>query len=408
MDESEITRQLEQLSKIEPPAAATRQAIDRARAALNKPIPNTSRGRIQMITRYSALAASVLVIAVAGVLLFGPARTGSLAFADVKDKVEQTKSVSITFTHHGDDGKIGIDKSYALADGRVRTEESDGSYNVIDAKAGISLVVNVPKKEALVIHGYNDRGIADIYQMLRNIRKDEVRKLPAEKIDGREAEFFLAKVKSPHVEQEVKVWVDPKTQLPFRVEFTVESPDKKTQTFRLDLEFDKPLDAKLFSTTPPDGFTVRSEGSDKPLQPVKEENLQTPIVTPGEGIGPVKFGMSKKEVIEKLGEPDEIIRNLSLEYRSRGFGLLFSPTRGLLMINCYTQATFVVKVKDFAGKTKEGIAMGAASADIIKAYGEPDDKETNDETTYLRYRKKLKMEFTLFSDKLVQYSLNKD
>jgi outer membrane lipoprotein-sorting protein len=410
MDEAEITRQLEQLSKVEPSAAATRQAIDRARATLNNPISITSRRRIQMITRYSAMAASVLVIAVAGVLLFGPAQTGNLAFADVKDKVEQTKSVSITFTHPDDDGKTVTDKSYALADGRVRTEETDGSYNVIDAKAGISLVVNVSKKEALVIHGYHDRGIADIYQMVRNIRKDEVRKLPAEKIDGRDAEVFLAKVKSPYGEQEVKVWVDPKTQLPFREEFTVESPDKKVkQTFRLDLEFDKPLDLKLFSTTPPDGFIVRSEGSDKPLQPAKRENLQSPTVIPGEGIGPVKFGMSKKEVIEKLGEPDKIDqRGLALDYLSRGYSIMVHPKRGVMMITCYTQATFVVKVKDFAGKTKEGIAMGASAADIVKAYGEPDDKETKDETTYLKYRKKLKMEFTLFNDKLVQYSLNKD
>lgn len=362
-----------------------------------------------MITRYSTLAASVLVLVATGIYLFGPAGAGGIAFADVKDKVEQTKSVSMTCTYTGDDGKTWTDKAYALADGRLRLEKPNGTYAVVDARIGVTLTVDPEKKDALVLHGNNDHGIADIYGMVRNIRKDEVRKLPAEKFDGRDAEVFVAKVKLPQGEQEVKVWVDPKTQLPFREELAEESPDKKSKvSLRLDLEFDKPLDPKLFSTEPPAGYQVRSIGSDKPLQPVKNQELQAPTVTPGEGIGPAKFGMSKKDVIEKLGEPDEIIRDMGLEYRSRGFGLLVSHARGLVAITCYTQETFVLKVKDFAGKTREGIAMGASSADIIKAYGEPESKETNEGMTYLHYRKKWKMEFTLFNDKLVQYSLYKD
>ena len=70
------------------------------------------------------------------------------------------------------------------------------------------------------------------------------------------------------------------------------------------------------------------------------------------------------------------------------------------------QATFVVKVKDFAGKTKEGIGMGASAAEIIKAYGEPDATEKEEDTTRLLYRKKLGLEFTLGKDKLVQFSLS--
>lgn len=362
-----------------------------------------------MIMRYSTLAASVLVLVVAGMYLFGPVGTGGIAFADVKDKVEQTKSVSITCTYTNDDGKTSTDKAYALADGRLRLEKTNGTYAVVDSRTGVTLTIDPAKKDALVFHGNNDHGIADIYDMVRNIRKDEVRKLPAEKIDGRDAEVFVAKVKLPQGEREVKVWVDSKTQLPFREELAEESPDKKSKhRVRLDLEFDKPLDPKLFSTEPPPGYQVRSIGSDKPLQPVKNQELQAPTVTPGEGIGPAKFGMSKKDVIEKLGEPDEVIRDMGLEYRSRGFGLLVSSTRGLVAITCYTQDTFVLKIKDFAGKTKEGVAMGASSADIIKAYGEPESKETDEGMTYLHYRKKLKMEFTLFNDKLVQYSLYKE
>ena len=75
-----------------------------------------------------------------------------------------------------------------------------------------------------------------------------------------------------------------------------------------------------------------------------------------------------------------------------------------MMFTCYTQATFVVKVKDFTGKTKEGVGTGAKSTDIVKAFGEADATEKEEEMTRLSYRK-LGLEFTLANDKLVQFSL---
>src|SRR5579871_3803446 len=124
MDEAEIIRRLEQLAEIEPPIAATQQAINCTRLALNQPTPPLPRRRMQMIMRYSTLAASVLVLVVAGLYLFGPAGAGGVAFADVKDKIEQTKSVSMTMTYTDDDGTTRTDKSHALADGRVRVEDA--------------------------------------------------------------------------------------------------------------------------------------------------------------------------------------------------------------------------------------------------------------------------------------------
>jgi hypothetical protein len=141
--------------------------------------------------------------------------------------------------------------------------------------------------------------------------------------------------------------------------------------------------------------------------PAPNENAAALIVIPKEGLGPVKFGMSKQEVIDRLGQPDKIDqRGTSLDYSSRGFAVIVSPTHGARMLMFYTQKTIIVKINDFAGKTKEGIGMGASAAEIIKAYGKPEAKETEEITTRLTYRKSLGMEFTLFNDKLVMFSMS--
>jgi outer membrane lipoprotein-sorting protein len=411
MDESELLRRLNALAEVSASDAAAERALQRTRAALlAAPQHSSSFRRFRTMTRYAAALVAVAAVVLLALWLVNPFGTGSLAFADVQKKVEQTKSVTMTFNGTGGDGKPVTGAAYALADGRMRIEDPDGSYNVIDPKRERSLAVDPAKKEALLVKDYYNRGPADVYQMLRDIRKNEVKKLPAEQVNGQATEVFMAKVKMGELEQELKVWVEPKSQLPVRLEVLADK-DKagRERKMTIDVRFDQPLDEKLFSTEVPEGYKLRTEGVDgPPVERIKDEKLLAPEVKPKEGLGPVTFGMTKEQVIEKLGQPDKIDqKGMVLDYLSRGYSLLVSPQRGVQMITCYTQATFVVKVKDFAGKTKEGIGMGASAAEIKKAFGEPDTTEQEEQTTRLNYRKKLGMEFTLFNDKLVQFSILK-
>jgi outer membrane protein assembly factor BamE (lipoprotein component of BamABCDE complex) len=209
------------------------------------------------------------------------------------------------------------------------------------------------------------------------------------------------------IEQEVKVWVEPKSQLPVRLEIVDKDNAGAGRKMTMDLKFDQPLDEKLFSTEPPAGFTLRTEGVETaPAPRVEDAAVSAPEVKPKEGLGPVKFGMTKEQVIKELGEPDKIDqKGMALDYLSRGYSVFISPRRGVMMITCYTQATFVVKVADFAGKTKEGVGVGAKSADIVKAFGEADATEKKEQMMQLSYRK-LGLEFTLANDKLVLFSLS--
>ena len=79
--------------------------------------------------------------------------------------------------------------------------------------------------------------------------------------------------------------------------------------YALTFTFNRPLDASLFGFLPPEGYTVlHAEFSELlhdvfveqlPLPP-KDEKLAAPIVVPGAGIGPVRFGMNVEKVIEVL------------------------------------------------------------------------------------------------------------
>lgn len=133
------------------------------------------------------------------------------------------------------------------------------------------------------------------------------------------------------------------------------------------------------------------------------------VVELGIGIGPVKFGMSKEEVIENFGEPDEVEgRGQGLNYfASRGISLFVPPSRGVLAIDCWSDKypSPFTKISNFAGKTKEGIGMNASRADIVAAYGEPDRTTSNGLMTTLHYEK-LRARFVLMHDKLINLKIN--
>ena len=83
-----------------------------------------------------------------------------------------------------------------------------------------------------------------------------------------------------------------------------------------------------------------------------------------------------------------------------------SKVFGVTTISCVAQVQMAVRVRDFSGKTDQGISLGASMADIIRAYGEPNSKSTNMGSTFLDYGK-LEAQFTLVSDKLVGMIFNR-
>jgi hypothetical protein len=126
----------------------------------------------------------------------------------------------------------------------------------------------------------------------------------------------------------------------------------------------------------------------------------------GVGVGPIKFGMQKDEVIKILGKPDKTDGSgQGLNYvESKGISLFVTPKQGVTAIDCWSEDYPLGNAKNFNGKTKKGIGMNAARAEIVAAYGQPDKTSSNGPLTTLYYQK-LNAQFSLAGDKLVDLKM---
>lgn len=166
-----------------------------------------------------------------------------------------------------------------------------------------------------------------------------------------------------------------------------------------------PSDANMEKAAPPVAQVEET------VQAVADSNSMTNLsyeVYPTVGMGSIRFGMSKENVIKEIGEPEKVEDGgMSFLYRSKGFSLMVSPKSGVQYFNFYTRkaAPPFTSVKDFSGKTEEGISMGAKQSKILAVYGLPDSERKNGAQITLEYDR-LGLTFILLKDELVQFFMS--
>jgi len=140
----------------------------------------------------------------------------------------------------------------------------------------------------------------------------------------------------------------------------------------------------------------------------EEASIDELIIEPLVGIGPVKFGMSKEEVIKHFGPPDKVLSDgTKLNYvSSRGLSFTVDPELGLQEIGCWSEGMLPSRITTFASRTKEGIGISASEEEIVAAYGQPDRTSTGSKGVIknLHYDK-LSTKFSLKEDKLMSMTL---
>ncbi len=95
------------------------------------------------------------------------------------------------------------------------------------------------------------------------------------------------------------------------------------------------------------------------------------LIVPDESVGKLRAGMTVRQAVKELGEPQRRTAN-TLEYTRLGLALLPSPDGVVEFVMCGDVTGINGPfVKAFAGRTKEGIGMRSTRAEVIKAYGEP-------------------------------------
>jgi outer membrane lipoprotein-sorting protein/protocatechuate 3,4-dioxygenase beta subunit len=415
-----ILRQLKQLSQIAPTNEAAERALAGARATLSslaaKPVPARLSDRKDLSLRSKpmfshaaklALIGVVLVAILAAYTLTGGRR--QLAFAEVAEKVQKTQSLSFKVKQIPPVPEEPEERILILPDGRARADGSKG-YWIRDDKGHKMIMVDNAHKTAQVQEGFSlpVPGDVNVYEMIKNIRKEAVRRLPDEEIGGRKVAVFGVEIKrlpAPEKSWVSKVWVDPKTELPIRIETPEQDLGERGRnaaTAMYDIEFDRPFDPALFSFEPPKGYTVQTSGTANFPDLPDKADLRAPRIIPGVGMGPIRFGMSREKIESLLGKPDGYDADKTgLLYFSRGYVLTVSHRSGLKTINCVSQMLSLNKVRDFAGKTVEGVGIGSSLKEVEKAFGKPDRDAGVDAMNKRLVYDKLGLEIQFVEDKVI-------
>jgi hypothetical protein len=428
--------------------------------------------------RYAAGATVVAVLILATMIWMKPADLGaSLAFADVQEAMRQIKTVVYDLDFPSSPHR-NMRMLFIRGIDRGRVEWPAGLAFVTDFAQGRTLILDHKNKTSQLTSGPSaDFTAGEVFDKLANVEQEAMKRLGERVFDGRTlVGFLLEREERLRVQVESRVWVDLKTRLPVRMETVPLDPDDpRAPHLRMiaRFTFNEPLDDALFSLKPPEGYKILEADAMQvglgkmPVPPApKDNNLASPVIDPGVGIGRARFGMTLEQVIEALGQPagmsehwelpaelsqalsdvekkvkeqslddaerqrllEEVEKKynveidedpggrtgtvlprgdpngVSLSYDDRGFELTILDDRGLCGIECVTGRS---GKRDFSGKTSRGIAMGASREEIEKAYGPADTKSQYAGGTVRLQYESLGMTFSLTDDRLWQMSFSR-
>jgi len=204
------------------------------------------------ITRMAA-AAVIIIAVLIGIHQFGG---GTVTFADVIEPILNAKTVIL-------DMLVGDEETSPLmheivVGSRIRRTLSNipNVIQIIDLESAKMLALDAEEKTAAYVNieGPLQERTQNYVESLRKIIIElqdisDVEKLDEQKIDGRKAIGFVAT--GPN--EEVKIWADPKTALPIRVELRVGQFFAILKNFK----FDVPIEDSLISMDVPPGYTLQ-------------------------------------------------------------------------------------------------------------------------------------------------------
>jgi outer membrane lipoprotein-sorting protein len=233
----------------------------------NVPVPISSplRRRFFMRPAFRYAAAVAAVAAILGLALVSG--SGSVVLADVVKAAEKHSLVRYTMKQITEDkeGGNGETTSMVYVDlkaARSRSEAKVGEVTLVqidDQPAGRRLMTNSKEKTATVFT-YESKKPKSMLDHLRELQQKEGVISIKDKLDGRET----VKYRLEEGGNSTSLWVDAKTKLPVRLEYEMVEPTPniaRNKFIMTDFEWD-PMGqdpARLFSTKPPEGYTVKEE-----------------------------------------------------------------------------------------------------------------------------------------------------
>lgn len=270
-------------------------------------------------------AAAVIIIAV--LIGINPFRS-NVTFADVIKPILNARTVVFDMILGTDE--TGMVTHEIVVDSRIRRTMSNmpNMTLIIDLDNAKLLTLDTEAKTAVYLDIEGDLGdrtrsyIKFVRQIIRQLQDGQVEQLGEQVIDGQKAIGFVGRSQN----EEVKIWADPQTALPIRIEVQI------GQEFSFTLknfEFNVAVDETLVSMDIPDGYTLQKTEID--LGNATEEDFVESLRIWAEIIGDSTFpeaigtenAMKQMPIlIEKVGQ-----KNLSEEQASQ-LGMAFA--KGML------------------------------------------------------------------------------
>ncbi len=274
----------------EPSPERVAELAAQVRQVAEQPYPITLLQRIKNMKPMTRIAVTAAVL----IALFGlvswlapPWTMISPAFAQVAEalnKVESATWKSETVVKGPENKAVTwTATNMFLAPSHERTETTaDGGktkgISITDGQKDKAITLVPTAKTAVVIElknlpkespfGRTFQGLRQLVALAQNGKAGKVERLGEKVIDGRRAEGFRIELGAI----EIKLWADPKSLLPIRIEETTANPE--TRIVMTDFQTGIELDKSLFSVDVPAGYTVQQtmqvDLSKKPIQYVAD------------------------------------------------------------------------------------------------------------------------------------------
>jgi outer membrane lipoprotein-sorting protein len=254
------------------PPEQVAQLVAVVRHAADRPYPITLIERIKnMKPRTRIAVAAAVLIAFAGLMSWlVPGGGVALAFADVAEALNNVHSATWKRTSvvKGPDGKTitfsATEMFLAPSHERMEiTAQGGNAINIMDGQKDKTLILDPATKRATIMNfktpsgqspfGRTFLGLRQLVADAQSGKGPKAERLDVKTIDGRPTEGFRIQLGAI----DVKIWADPKTLLPIRVEESTKStPGPEVHVVMSDFNVGVSLDESLFSVDVPPGYTL--------------------------------------------------------------------------------------------------------------------------------------------------------
>jgi len=230
--------------------------LKRFEQLLDRVLPGQSKWRYIMQLRITKLAIAAVILIAVGIYFLGGSMDGaSVALADVLQQMREFRPYRCRVVVEQDNKQVHTYTLERLSLSQRREVRSDGTIMVFDLSIPKKLFLDTERKQAHE-HWFDmePKRDFDLLALVNGMQDTAAEELGMKTIEGHKVKGFH----TANQFNDLTLWADIRTKLP--VLFQIIHVKAGRKIIWDHFEFDVPFDKALFSTTAPEGYTVKKTG----------------------------------------------------------------------------------------------------------------------------------------------------